>query len=174
VIGHNGSLFLTGSFTGEATFKTTRVINSSVSDFFLARYSPGGDPLWIFKGGADAEIRGTALALTSSGSALITGYFRGAKNSLDRKPISSRGQRDIFVSRIDKFPQTPQLEIQLIGKQVIVSWPLWVQDFRVESTTQPADPGSWREWELNGANVNHNSFTNEFPGGREFFRLRKP
>ena len=110
VIDDAGNAYVTGGFGGTADFGgalgTGMLTSVGLQDIFVARYAPGGALLWAFNiggvgGGPGLNDEGHAVAVTPSGSVLVTGYFQG---SADFDPgegvvtLTSEGFRDAFVA----------------------------------------------------------------------------
>jgi hypothetical protein len=66
------------------------------------------------------------------------------------------------------------LSAELAGNQVIVSWPLLADAYKLESTGNVGTNASWQAW-TNGVGVSDATFvaTNGLGGGGLFFRLQK-
>jgi very-short-patch-repair endonuclease/pimeloyl-ACP methyl ester carboxylesterase len=66
----------------------------------------------------------------------------------------------------------PLLQAQASGGNLILSWPVTVQDFSLQTTTNLADPNSWETLTNVPAIVNlQNSITNPISGNQGFYRL---
>lgn len=82
------------------------------------------------------------------------------------------------AGRTDCPPTTgadgPALSVHSGGGNVSVSWPLDFPEYRLQSTKNPADPGSWADWTDPVIVVGDEGFT-AFPQGKpqEFFRLKE-
>jgi len=91
-----GNIYLTGYFSGEADFSGIHVKSLGDRDFFVTRYSPNGDPVWVKQGGGVSEDYSTAIATDNSGNVFITGIFRGSIN-LGNSNYVSKGDKDVFI-----------------------------------------------------------------------------
>ena len=99
-----GDVFLAGTFEGALTLGDITVPGSAGDqDFFVARLSPDGEPLWaISLGGDPAPLPGQQrchLAASPEGGVHIAGNFSGTVR-LDEN-LGAVGPRDLFVARID-------------------------------------------------------------------------
>jgi hypothetical protein len=95
-----GNAFLTGSFTGLASFGTHTITSSGGNDIFAAKLDPDGNWLWAMRaGGLDWDI-GNSIAVDPAGNACLTGYFEGTA-SYGAHTLTSNGGWDIFVARIN-------------------------------------------------------------------------
>ncbi len=85
----NGSILVSGSFLGTATFGAGEVNVTTLSssagsvDIFVAKYNPDGTLAWATKTGGATEDRGTGVAALSDGGALVSGYFWASDGSYD-------------------------------------------------------------------------------------------
>lgn len=75
----NGSVFITGVFSGTADFDPSSLIQSMASDgltdIFIAKYSSSGNYTWARRIGGTSYDYGYALELTTTGDPVITGSF---------------------------------------------------------------------------------------------------
>ena len=79
---NSNNVILTGQFTGVSniggqtfTSATDPLINQASSDFFIAKYSSAGVPLWAHNGFAKYEDRGLAVSTDSQNNIYFTGQF---------------------------------------------------------------------------------------------------
>ena len=93
----NGNVYLTGSFSGNATFGTFNVSANTSEDMFVARYNSNGDCLGIRHAGKSV---GYDVATDGNGSCIIVGNFSNSM-SLGSTTLLSNGYDDIFVAKID-------------------------------------------------------------------------
>lgn len=71
-------------------------------------------------------------------------------------------------------PAQPSLQVRAIGGDVLLSWPVWAQDFSVQSTTDFTDANSWTTLANVPAIVDsRNTVTNVIESGAKFYRLKK-
>jgi pimeloyl-ACP methyl ester carboxylesterase len=71
-------------------------------------------------------------------------------------------------------PAQPSLQVQASGSDLLLSWPLWAQDFSLQTTINLADANSWTAVTSVPAIVDlRNTVTNSIEGGAKFFRLKK-
>jgi hypothetical protein len=101
-VADNGDLFVTGFFTGAAQFGTKAVKAIGGIDIFVSKLSPNGDFIWTTVGGGLAKDKGEDVALDSSGSPVVTGWFHGVAGF---KPfataITSKGGSDLFLAKLN-------------------------------------------------------------------------
>jgi gliding motility-associated-like protein len=86
-IAPNGNIYVAGRFTDtidlDPSPDTHTLISNGHEDLFLAAYTPTGRFLWGFGTGGPDNDNVYDLAIDSSGSAYITGYFKGANIDFD-------------------------------------------------------------------------------------------
>lgn len=98
----SGHAYVAGQISGSASFSGTTVVGNGL-DVFLARYSPGGDLVWVRKAGGNNVIYGDGgfgLALDPAGNACVAGYFSGTA-SFGPTNVVTTGFDDLFVSKHD-------------------------------------------------------------------------
>jgi hypothetical protein len=74
----SGSVFVTGAFTGSATFGTGTVLTSTNTnnDVFVAKYNgSNGSLLWAQKAGGKGNDNGRGLGIDNSGNAYVCGFI---------------------------------------------------------------------------------------------------
>ena len=74
----NGDIFITGQFSGEATFGSLSLssLNNTI-DAFVVKYDALGNELWARKGSGSAIDRGLSITTDLSGNAYAVGQFSG-------------------------------------------------------------------------------------------------
>lgn len=80
-----GNSYVTGSFTGQATFGTTTLTSQGQTDAFVVKYNPGGRAMWAVQLGRNptqevyfsATARGNDIALDAAGNVYLVGNFKG-------------------------------------------------------------------------------------------------
>ncbi|MCU0963103.1 MAG: proprotein convertase P-domain-containing protein, partial [Pirellulaceae bacterium] len=101
-----GNLYVTGTFSGQATFgagaAAVTLVAAGSTDIFLAKYAPDGALIWaIGMGGAGSDL-GSDVGVDGAGNVLVTGRF---SNTADFDPsagttaLTSVGGTDAFVAR---------------------------------------------------------------------------
>ena len=81
----------------------------------------------------------------------------------------------VTVSNVEFFVvQPPVLQAQLADTSIVLSWPLWAQEFSLQSTTNLANMNSWTALTNEPAIVDlENTVTNAISNGARFYRLTK-
>lgn len=70
-------IYITGLFTGPATFGSFTVEDNGGQDVYVACYTTDGNINWVSTGGGPNSDLGLGLASDAQGNAFITGYFQG-------------------------------------------------------------------------------------------------
>ena len=96
----NGNNYVTGRFSGCATFGATTLTSSGGDDIFVAKLDINGNWLWAKQaGGTDYDIV-YSIAVDDNGNSYVTGYFWSSA-TFGATTLTSSGQYDIFVAKMD-------------------------------------------------------------------------
>jgi len=95
-----GNVYVTGYFSGTATFGTTNLVSRGSQDIFVAKYDSGGNFLWARSAGSTNDDEGFGVAADAAGNSYLTGYFRSAA-TFGANTLNSYGGGDIFVAKYD-------------------------------------------------------------------------
>jgi hypothetical protein len=96
-----GNVFMTGSFQTTASFGSNVVSSSGWGDIFVAKYNgSNGTCTWAVKGGGNGDDNGKAITLGGS-DIYITGFFRNTATFGTLPTVSSSGNEDVFVAKLD-------------------------------------------------------------------------
>jgi hypothetical protein len=116
VVDSSGNVYTTGNFRdtvdfdpGEGIFNLTGAGDNSnfyecKIDIFVSKVDSNGNFVWAKRMGGTDHDTGTSIAVDSTGSIYITGYFTDTVDfdpSTDTYNLTSLGFRDIFVSKLD-------------------------------------------------------------------------
>ena len=96
----NGNTYVTGWFTGTASFGGKTLTSSEDDDIFVAKYDASGAVLWAKKAGGTNSEAGRSIAVDGSGNAYVAGGFEDTA-SFGGTTLTSSGQIDIFVAKYD-------------------------------------------------------------------------
>lgn len=98
-----GSAYITGSFTGDASFGGIALSKASGAALFLAKYSPTGEVLWAIQSGGAGNAQGNGLCVGPNGDVFVTGVFTGTNTlSTNSLPLAAPGSADqVFVACFD-------------------------------------------------------------------------
>jgi len=105
----SGNVYVSGYFSGRATFGATRLSSSKdpkklkTSDAFLTKLDPKGNFLWARQGGGEHDDSGAELAPHPSGDIIMGGKFM-ARATFGSRTLTARGaagtlEPDVFVAR---------------------------------------------------------------------------
>jgi Beta-propeller repeat len=98
----SGNVYVTGYFSGTATFGALPPINSiGFSDIFIVKYNNLGVAQWVQKAGGTSFTTAQKIAVDASGNVYVTGYFAGTATFGALSPIVSVGGvvYDIFIAK---------------------------------------------------------------------------
>jgi hypothetical protein len=97
-----GNSYVTGLFTGTATFGSTILTSNAGSrDIFIAKANSSGQFLWAKQiGGNTLNDDGNDIAVDALGNVYVTGIFAGTA-SFGSTTFTSSGNRDAFITKLD-------------------------------------------------------------------------
>ncbi|MBI3503187.1 MAG: SBBP repeat-containing protein [Bacteroidetes bacterium] len=77
-----GNCYVTGFFTGTATFSGTTIASAGYfdNDVFILKYNPSGTLVWAKKAGGTGNDIGYGINVSKNGSIFVAGMFRGTKS----------------------------------------------------------------------------------------------
>jgi len=96
----NGNSYVTGGFSGSATFGTTKLTSSGKNDIFIAKLNSSGNWLWVKQAGGTSGDIGNSIAVDDNGHSYITGEFRD-NATFGTTTLTCSGYDDIFVAKMD-------------------------------------------------------------------------
>lgn len=96
-----GNQYVTGYFSGTATFGPFTLISSGGYDVFAAKLDSGGNFLWAVSAGGTGNEESYDIAVDNVGNAYLTGYFVSATVMFGIYSLTSSGVYDIFVTKLD-------------------------------------------------------------------------
>lgn len=74
----DGSMIVTGGFSGTVSFGTIVLTSAGLSDIFIAKMNPNGSYAWAVRAGGTSSDFARAVSVLADGSAIITGEFYGS------------------------------------------------------------------------------------------------
>ncbi len=92
--------YISGAFSGSASFGSTTLISSGDTDVFVAKLDTNGNWLWAMKAGGSLGDASYGIAVASDGSIYLTGYFYGFA-TFGLTSLTSGGSQDLFVAKLD-------------------------------------------------------------------------
>lgn len=105
VLDQSGNIYVTGSFNSPTlTIGSTTLTNSGGWDVFVAKYNPGGTPIWAVNAdGANADEFGNDITVDESGNVYVIGSFQYGDISFDggSTTLTNSGGSDFFVVKFN-------------------------------------------------------------------------
>ncbi len=95
----NGNSYVTGIFSGSATFGTITLIGFGGYDIFVAKLDSNGNWLWAKQAGGISDDYGNSIAVDANGNSYFTGWFSDSVTFGNTTLTSSR-YADIFVAKL--------------------------------------------------------------------------
>jgi hypothetical protein len=100
-IDNQGNHYITGEFSGTATFGTTTLTCNGTSDIFVAKLDTNGNWLWAVNGGTGTIAGlGSGIAVDDSSNIYVTGSYNGTANFGTSQLVSSN-YNNVFVAKLD-------------------------------------------------------------------------
>jgi hypothetical protein len=100
-----GNVYVTGSFEGTVNFDpgpgTHNLTSAGGSDAFVAKYSLSHALVWARDIGGSGTDFGTGIAVDGAGNTYATGVFSDTAHFGSLKPLTSAGDTDGFVAKLD-------------------------------------------------------------------------
>jgi hypothetical protein len=93
----DGNVYVTGSFSGSATFGSFNLTASTPEDMFIARYDSSGSCIGVRHAGQGI---GRRPMIGTNASCIVGGYFKNTL-TLGTTTLTSQGNEDIFIAKID-------------------------------------------------------------------------
>jgi hypothetical protein len=97
---HSGNVYVTGCFTGTATFATTDLTSNGGKDIYVAKLDSGGFLQWGTQAGSTADDMGNAIAVNDSNNVYVTGTC-SENAQFDIYSLAGFGNSDIFVAKLN-------------------------------------------------------------------------
>lgn len=86
-----GNVYLTGEFTGTATFGEFTLTSNKLMDFFIAKVDPKGKFLWVRSGGGSKIDRGYAITVDDAGNSYVTGHYESTDAKFEEVSLPNSG-----------------------------------------------------------------------------------
>ncbi len=99
-IDNAGNSYVTGWFSGTATFGSYSISSSGGKDIFVAKIDTNGNWQWATQAGGTWTDEGFGITMDEAGNSYVTGCFSETAN-FGSYSITSSGDMDIFVAKID-------------------------------------------------------------------------
>jgi hypothetical protein len=93
------NIYITGKyFAGSYTFGADVLTNAGNTDAFLAKYNSTGSAIWAKRIGSSKEEYIGGIAISSSGTLYITGYFSSSSVAIGTITLTQNGNYNTFVA----------------------------------------------------------------------------
>ena len=99
----SGNAYVSGLFSGTATFGSYNLTSSGSVNTFAAKLDPSGNWLWAVKAGGINDNRASRIALDEAGNAHITGTFISTATFGSHTITSNEDSVDIFAAKLDPY-----------------------------------------------------------------------
>ncbi|HHH54260.1 MAG TPA: hypothetical protein ENK91_11420, partial [Bacteroidetes bacterium] len=106
----NNSIYVAGSFDGTIDLDFGTAVQDLISnggfDIFVLKMNRDGNFIWAKNIGGLGDEKSSSIILDSNDDIYVTGYFTGTMNidrGIDTFKLSSIGDRDIFILKLDKM-----------------------------------------------------------------------
>jgi len=94
----NANVYISGSFSGNATFGTFNITSNTSEDMFIARYDNNGNCIGVRHEGQGV---GYGVQTTQDGSCIVTGTYNGNITFGSIPTLTGYGGNDIFIAKSD-------------------------------------------------------------------------
>jgi hypothetical protein len=102
------NIYMSGYYSGTSDFdpglSTVSLTSTGSNDFFVLKLDTLGNLIWAKSIGGLGDDRSNSMAVDSSGSVYLTGYYSGTVDfdlGLDTFNLSASGYYDIFILKMD-------------------------------------------------------------------------
>ena len=97
----DGNVYVTGYFFGTASFGSFTLNSSGGGDIFVAKMDADGNWLWAKKAGGSDYDSGYGISISTDGNVYVTGYFYSITAIFGSFTLTSSGEYDIFVAKLN-------------------------------------------------------------------------
>ncbi|MBA4851473.1 SBBP repeat-containing protein [Emticicia sp. BO119] len=97
----SGNIYITGGFSGTATFGTSSITSGGNNDVFIAGYTNNGVLLWVQQVGGAGDAMGTSIAIDESNNVYVTGNYANTATFGATSITSQSFTYDIFIAKYD-------------------------------------------------------------------------
>lgn len=99
IVDNQFNCYITGDFSGNATFGSTILNSYGITDIFIAKIDSSGNWVWAKRAGGTGSDSGQSITIYNN-DLYITGNFSGTV-IFGSKTLTSLGNTDIFVAKMD-------------------------------------------------------------------------
>ena len=177
-VNNNGSIALSGFFSGMVTFGTNLLTSvGGTLDAFAAQLDSDGMVVLVQQAGGSASLgdQGLGVTIDANGNIAMTGSFSGT-GLVGARQLTSAGNTDLFTTRFQSAGlSTVTLSFVIQPGEIVLSWPNSATGYFLQTTTNtPADTNFSNVAGSPASSGTNFVFTNSATDTRRFFRLRKP
>ncbi len=97
------NLCMTGSFENQINFDSTILTSIGERDVFVAKTDLNGNWLWVNSAGDENQDITKSIICSPDSKIYLSGYFYNSMSFGTSSMITSNGNRDIFVAKIDEY-----------------------------------------------------------------------
>ena len=97
----NGNVYVIGDFHETAIFGSFNLTSNGTKDIFVAKMNSNGQWLWAENAGGSHADFGNGISTDADGNVYVTGYFYSSTASFGPFNLTSNGELDIFVAKMD-------------------------------------------------------------------------
>lgn len=95
----SGNCWVTGQFSGTASFGGIQLNSAGNADIFIAKLDPDGNFLWAKRAGGTSNDIANSIAVDSHGNSFITGLFYSTA-FFGKTQLTASGGHDIFIAKL--------------------------------------------------------------------------
>ena len=96
------NFYITGDYTGMASFDGLSLSNAGLRDVFVAKYNSNGVIQWLHHGGGPHAEEAHSIAVDQSGNSWVTGFLGSGPNVVfDGLSLPPRGNEYVFLAKYD-------------------------------------------------------------------------
>lgn len=96
----DGFVYVTGRFTGVATFGTTTLTSRGKGDIYVAQLDKPGNWTWATRAGSTEMDAGAGITAGPQGNLYVTGLFKSTA-SFGTHSLTSQGLEDAFIGKLN-------------------------------------------------------------------------
>lgn len=98
---NTGNTYITGYYSGTATFGSQTLTSLGSQDIFIAKLDPNGSFLWARSAGGTNNDIGYGIDVDNNGNVAVTGEFTGTGTFGSFTLTSMNGSIDVFTTKLD-------------------------------------------------------------------------
>ncbi|WP_114783185.1 SBBP repeat-containing protein [Botryobacter ruber] len=99
-VDNSGNVYITGFFSGTATFGSTTLYSNNEACIYIAKYDTAGNVIWAKKACGTTSVASKSIGVDGAGNIFVTGEFQDTV-IFENTTLTSNGIADIFIARYD-------------------------------------------------------------------------